>query len=102
METCDVARESVNCHRRLEPADGRDAAAWPPELGALIREDPPPPAERGADEGARTEAVGLRGPAPLELAVGLVPDGAVRGTITGLDAPPRLTDDGITRLPGAR
>jgi hypothetical protein len=37
---------------QLSPPAGRGAAEPPPELGADIRADPPPPDDRGADEGA--------------------------------------------------
>ena len=63
---------------------------------------PPPPDERGAEEPARTEAVGLRGAEWPELTPGLVGDGADRGTITGPRAPLLPADGGTTRLLGTR
>jgi len=102
METCDVVRGFGCRHRRCEPDDGRELAAPPPELPACDREVAPLPAERGADEEPRADAVGLRGAGRLELTVGPVRDGAERGTITGLCDPPPPAGPGITRLLGAR
>ena len=103
METCDVAREIWNGHRRCDPDEARGAAPPPPALGADMRAvPPPPPAERGAEEDPLADAVGLRGAEWLEPAPGLVRDGAVRGTITGPRVPPPPADEGTTRLLGAR
>ena len=67
-----------------------------------MRAEPPPlPPDLGAAEGARVEAVGLRGADEPELTPGLVREVADRGTITGPCARPPA-DGGTTRLTGAR